>query len=60
MSNTPISATFPSGSTRRYNSVNKLAKVLSGTGTPSGGLRASIARNAYHGSRVRGVRVKYI
>lgn len=41
-----VEVTFPSGKTRSFKSVRRVALMLSGNGTASGGLRANIERKA--------------
>lgn len=45
-----IDVTFPyTGKTRNFRSVRRVAKMLSGNGTASGGLRSNIQRKAING-----------
>jgi hypothetical protein len=55
-----IDVTFPyTGKTRTFRSIRRVAKMLSGNGTASGGLRSNIerkARNALYGTKPTTVR----
>jgi hypothetical protein len=48
-----IDVTFPSGQTRTFKSVRAVARMLSGNGTASGGLRYHIAETAFWTGTVR-------
>jgi hypothetical protein len=49
---------FPqSGETRRFRSITAVARMLSGNGTASGGMRSRIAEAANINGQVRNVRV---
>jgi hypothetical protein len=45
----PVTVTTPSGYTIRVSSVRAVARMLSGTGRASGGLRRQIERKALNG-----------
>lgn len=50
MRNVSINVTFPrSGLTRNFRSIHAVARMLSGNGTASGGLRKAIERKALRG-----------
>jgi len=50
----PVVVTFPSGSTQTVKSIRAVARMLSGYGTESGGLRKTISRKAANGLMLEG------
>lgn len=53
MSSIPVIVTFPSGYTQVNTSIRATARMLSGTGRASGGLRAQISKKALNGVTLR-------
>jgi len=49
MTNRRIFVTHPSGMIRRFHSIHSVARMLSGNGTESGGLREQISVKATNG-----------
>ena len=53
-----VDVTFPrTGITRSFRSVRRVARMLSGNGTASGGLRSNIELKAYNGLATHGPNV---
>lgn len=49
MTSIPVTVTFPSGYTQVNSSISATARMLSGTGRASGGLRKTIGEKALNG-----------
>ena len=53
----PVSVTTPSGYTMTVRSIRAVARMLSGYGTQSGGLRKTISERALNGVTLQGTNV---